>query len=490
MTEYKSAEKLLSPFNISLTQQQSELEIQSLALDSRKVLSQSLFFAYPGDASDGRQYIQAALDAGAVLVLCEADGSDAFIKGLDAEKIVLVDQVRNLVGQVANEFYDRPSKSLQVFGITGTNGKTTCCYLLAQALTKLGLKAAVIGTLGAGRIDDLQPLNNTTPDAITLHGLLAKFVENDITHVCMEVSSHAIDQARIAGINFFYLGFTNLSHDHLDYHGDMATYAAVKQRLFTEFASELVITNADDELGRQLIEAANAEFVASYGSSEADVVVEESRAGLTGIELEIDANGLELDLSTPLVGLVNVPNVALVVASLLALSVSVDDIVEIVAQLSPAPGRMELLKNEQSPAVVIDYAHTPDALEKALNSVAAHCEGQLWCVFGCGGDRDASKRAAMGEIASKLADKVIITNDNPRTESAQKIADEILSGITQASNIILDRAEAISKAIKTAASNDWILLAGKGHESYQELNGKRLHFSDREQVLKAIEVAA
>lgn len=493
MTEFKTAEQLLSPFGFELTPAQAATDIQSLTLDSREVAAGSLFFAYPGAATDGRNYMQAALQAGVALVICEAQDSDTFIQSIELseakQKIVLANGVRDLVGKVANEFYGRPSESLQVFGITGTNGKTTCCYLLAQALKQLGLKTAVIGTLGAGQIDDLQNTANTTPDAITLHRLLAGFVKNEVTQVCMEVSSHAIDQSRISGIQFFYLGFTNLSHDHLDYHGDMASYAAVKRALFTDFASELVVTNADDDLGEQIIEAANAEFVASYGSDNADVVVEESRATLSGIELEIDANGLELNLATPLVGLVNVPNIALVVTTLLALSVSVEEITEIVAQLKPAPGRMELLKNQRSPAVVIDYAHTPDALEQALRSIDAHCNGELWCVFGCGGDRDTVKRAVMGEVANKWADKVIVTNDNPRSESPQQIADQILIGAPRA-KVVLDRAAAIAEAVQNATNNDWVLIAGKGHENYQEIDGQCLEFSDREQVIKSLEVAA
>jgi len=456
--------------------------ISELTLDSRTVTAGRLFLAYPGVMHDGRDFIEAAQTAGASAIFYEAGNAlpnsvtiPAFaIQGLQAQ-----------VGELANVFFQAPSAQLQVFGVTGTNGKTTCCYLLTQALEALGMQAVMIGTIGIGRLDSLDKSSHTTPDPIQLHRLLAEFRDQGITQVCMEVSSHALDQGRVNGVQFFCTLFTNLSHDHLDYHGDMASYANCKRKLFTEFHSELVIANAGDSIGAGLIDIANADFIVSYGAG-GDVFADDIELTSDGMKFVVEGNGVEFELSTPLIGKVNIPNLELLVATLLALSVPIDDIGSIVAQIKPAPGRMELIQATDIAKVVIDYAHTPDALEKALLSVKEHCAGALWCVFGCGGDRDKEKRPLMGKIADRYADHIVITNDNPRSEAPSIIVEQIAEGISGVMEVVLDRAQAINQSIHRAGEDDWVLIAGKGHETTQTIAEQVLPFSDRQHALAAM----
>lgn len=463
-------------------------EISEMVIDSRKASKGVLFCAYKGVVADGRDYLLQAQEQGASAILYDAN--DFELPSNIAIPVIAVAGLQAKVGRLAHEFFGRACDEMQVFGVTGTNGKTTCCYLLTQALTHLGMQAAMIGTVGVGKLDSLQSADHTTPDPIALHKTLASFKAQGITQVCMEVSSHALDQGRVNGVQFFCTLFTNLSHDHLDYHGDMATYSAAKQRLFTEFSSELVITNASDSLGSSLIDVANAEFIVSYGQG-GDVYADEVELGADGIQFVFEGNGVDFAANTPLIGAVNIPNIEMLVATLLALSVSVEDIQSILASLVAAPGRMELYRAHaaDSVSVVVDYAHTPDALEKALLSVKEHCKGQLWCVFGCGGERDQDKRPVMGAAADAHADKVIVTNDNPRSEDAESIAKHIVNGISGDHQVILDRTEAIAASIERAGSNDWILIAGKGHEATQQIGDQLLAFSDREQVQSALGLA-
>lgn len=469
------------------TSSEIDLEISSLSTDSRKVRSGGLFIAYPGDANDGREYLDQAQASGAIAILYEAD--DFKLPKSVSIPAFPVHGLQAMVGYIAHEFYAQPSSELQVFGVTGTNGKTTCCYLLTQALTQLGMQAAMIGTIGTGLLDKLNSSANTTPDPIAVHRMLADFRDQGITQVCMEVSSHGLQQGRVNGVQFFCTMFTNLSHDHLDYHGDMASYAAVKRKLFTDFHSELVVSNAADPVGAGLVDIADAEFIVTYGAG-GDVYADEIELAQDGISMLIEGNGVEFNLSTPLVGKVNIPNIELLVALLLALSTSVDDIQGILGQLQPAPGRMELFTAIAKPQVIIDYAHTPDALEKALLSIKEHCEGELWCVFGCGGDRDQHKRPVMGAAAEKHADHLIVTNDNPRSELGEEIAAEILVGVKGEAYVVLDRRAAIEHAVKHAKPLDWVLIAGKGHETTQQIGAEYFPFSDRERVSEALGIAA
>jgi len=481
----------------------SDILIESLTIDSREVKPGALFFAYPGGTADGRDYIAAAQQAGAAAIIYEATldrasdsdvlGDQGVIKYPLPTSVSIpafpVDQVQDIVGHVAHEFFDRATTKLQVFGVTGTNGKTTCCYLLLQALTQMGMRAAMIGTIGNGALDTMSDASHTTPDPIFLHRLMAEFQAQGVTQVCMEVSSHALDQGRVNGINFFCTLFTNLSHDHLDYHGSMSAYAASKQRLFTEFRSELLITNADDELGVTLLDRADAEFIVSFGQA-GDVSADDIELHENGMSMLIEGNGVEFAIKTPLVGKVNIPNVTMLVATLLSLSSPIEEIQRVLATLKPAPGRMELYTAGGQPKVIIDYAHTPDALEKALLSIKEHCRGELWCVFGCGGDRDKAKRPIMGSAAEQFSDHIIVTNDNPRSEKPQLIANDVLSGIASEAIVVLDRADAIRSAIRQAKQADWVLIAGKGHESTQEVSGVKRPFSDRQEVMQALGLGA
>ena len=474
--------ELLTLFSLDLSEQNATIDIASLAIDSREVTLGSLFFAYPGAKSDGRDYMLSAQEAGASAIVYEA--------GIELPKEVTipafaVSGLQQTVGYIADKFYKQPSLELQVFGVTGTNGKTTNCYLLTQALELLGMDAVMIGTIGVGRLSALASSGHTTPDPISVQRLLASFRDQGVTQVCMEVSSHALDQGRVNGVQFFSTLFTNLTHDHLDYHKDMSQYAAAKRLLFTKFHSELVITNADDEMGAGLVDVANAEFIVSYGQG-GDVYADEVDLTNSGMHLFIEGNGIDFELSTPLIGRINVANIEMLVATLLALSTPVEEIQNILAQLKPAPGRMELFTAPNKPQVVVDYAHTPDALEKALLSIKAHCDGQLWCVFGCGGDRDKDKRPLMGRVAGDSADRILITNDNPRSESPEQIVKEIVAGIEKEVQVELDRKQAILLSIKNASSKDWVLVAGKGHETSQQIGDQILPFCDRELVAQVV----
>jgi UDP-N-acetylmuramoyl-L-alanyl-D-glutamate--2,6-diaminopimelate ligase len=484
MTYSMPLNELLQSFSIASA---DETQITSLCIDSRKVTEGAVFLAYPGSVVDGRDFIQAAADLGASAIVYEASGFE-LAAPLEIPSFP-VHGLQAMVGFAASCFYREPSSELQVFGVTGTNGKTTCCYLLTQAFTSMGMQAAMIGTIGVGKLDALREADQTTPDPISIHRQLADFRDQAITQVCMEVSSHALDQGRVNGVQFFCSLFTNLSHDHLDYHGDMKAYATAKRRLFTDFSSELLITNASDVMGASLIDVAQADFSVSYGGG-GDVYADEVILGEDGIKLVIEGNGVEFQVVTSLVGKVNIPNLEMLIATLLSLSTSIEDIQAIVAELKPAPGRMELFAVNSLPQVVVDYAHTPDALEKALLSIKEHCKGELWCVFGCGGDRDSAKRPVMGAAAERHADRLVVTNDNPRSELGSSIAEQIIQGINGEAVIVLDRREAITQTIAQAKSDDWVLVAGKGHEATQQIGAEYFPFSDREVVSMALGVAA
>ncbi len=477
MSYSKSLQSLLELVGVSTT---ADIEVADLCLDSRTVTPGSLFLAYPGVANDGRDFIRAAIENGAVAIVYESLGYED-LTGLAIPAFGVVGLQRK-VGILASAFFDHPSDALQVFGVTGTNGKTTCAYLLAQAFERLGMRSAFIGTIGIGPVSAIESATHTTPDPISLQRCLAQMVAQGITQVCMEVSSHALHQSRVAGLEFYCVLFTNLTQDHLDYHSSMEDYGAAKAKLFTDYASALAVVNADDAFGQSLLERSVAEFVVSYGERAGDVTLEDLTLTTRGIEFSVVGDGVDFAVVSPLVGQVNVPNLLLVCATLLALSTPIEEIQAVLSQLRAAPGRMELFTGPGLPHLVVDYAHTPDALTKALASVSRHCEGDLWCVFGCGGDRDQAKRPLMGQAAEAAADHIIITNDNPRSEAPQAIADDILAGLTNADAVTveLDRAAAIEHAVLQAKPNDWILIAGKGHETTQTIGKQLLDFSDRQ----------
>lgn len=465
------------------------IEIHGLSVDSRLVKEGDLFFAYPGSGADGRDHIDEALSKGASAVLFESEASD--ICDLDHGVLIPVDGLREKVGVVADRFYGYPSRELFVVGVTGTNGKTSCTHLLAQSLEAEGVHTALIGTLGCGFLDDLQKSPLTTPDPVTLHRVLRDLLDRGASHVCMEVSSHALVQGRVSGVAFDAALFTNLTHDHLDYHDGLEDYAAAKEILFRFPSLSFAVINSDDVFGRELTGRVSVP-VQGYGISNGDVTAESVIADVSGLRLVIRSSQGRFHAHARLVGRINVHNVLAVAALLLAKGGTISSVAQAINELIPVPGRMELFPGTQTglPSVVVDYAHTPDALERALSSVREHCDGRVWCVFGCGGDRDRAKRPLMGSIAERLADEIIVTDDNPRHEIPDAITDAIVTGMNSSPTVINDRVEAIRRAIGSAGDGDWILIAGKGHENTQQIGDEFFPMDDRSIVSNCLEVAA
>lgn len=463
------------------------VHVSSMTADSRKVQAGSLFLAYPGEKHDGRTFIAQALAQGASAVVWESEGFDW---NDDWQAINQpVRHLREQCGLIADSFYDHPSEKLWMIGVTGTNGKTSCSHWLAQTLSLLGRKTALIGTLGNGFPGALSYAINTTPDPILLHGMLADYWQQGAKAIAMEVSSHGLEQGRVSGVHFDVAVLTNLSRDHLDYHGDMAAYAAAKKKLFDWEGLACSVLNVDDAFGLQVAKEliGTNKPVLTYGFSE--------HAMVRGSGLTFTSQGLSMQVATPygstgisaaLVGRFNAYNLLAVLATLLSSSVSLEEAAAVIAQIKPVAGRMQQLGGGKQPLVVIDYAHTPDALEKVLSALREQSTGKLLCVFGCGGNRDQGKRPLMGEMASKLADKVIVTSDNPRDEAAEAIVKAIEIGLGGEYEIVLDRAMAISTAIRQAEAGDIVLVAGKGHEDYQEIAGVKYPFSDEAVVNRVL----
>ena len=480
-------------------------KIGGLSADSRALRAGDAFVAYPGANADGRRYIADAVAGGAAAVLWEREG----FSWDDAWRVpnVAVDGLRAMAGEIAHEVYGRPSEKLWLAGVTGTNGKTSCSHWIAQALSALGRKTAVIGTLGSGfpaapgskPEAELAPSVNTTPDAIELHRRLAEFLKEGAQGVAMEVSSIGLDQGRVKGLRFDVALFTNFSRDHLDYHGDMERYAAVKAQLFETPGLSGAVLNMDDVLGVRIAQKLVGGKVACAGySTHAGVA---SAAGLEFFleteNIRLTQQGLTFDLvsswgraevHSTLLGRFNVANLLGVLGVLLGAGVALEPAVAALTALTPPPGRMQRLGGEGKPLAVVDYAHSPDALEEVLMSLrplVGADGGRLICVFGCGGDRDRGKRPLMGAIAARNADQVLLTSDNPRSEDPLEIITDILEGVLgedqrpgQAPLVIADRREAIAATIASAAAGDVVLIAGKGHEDYQESAGQRVPFSD------------
>ena len=531
--------------------------IKRLATDSRAVQHGDTFVAYPGDKTDGRQFIAQAIAQGANAVIWEAQH---FVWNDDWQVPNLaVSDLRHKAGWLAEAVYGAPSEKLWMVGITGTNGKTSTCHWIAQALKDAGKECAVIGTLGNGFAGALQPSANTTPDAIRLHSLLADYLHDGAQAVAMEVSSHALAQGRVNGVNFDVALLTNLSRDHLDYHGDMESYAGSKRKLFDWDSLKYAVLNLDDAFGAGLAEQLQdstfpspqssggttsqstkpasgqvAGYPASGRGGEREVghagilsqdknsqkqhsIPEVIGYGMTdnalhlaerlGLRMvygnlaEMSGQGLRLDahtswgaaqINSALVGRFNAENLLGVLAVLLVSGIDLANAVKLLDKVKAVAGRMQRLGGAQQPTVVVDYAHTPDALEKvllALREVGAPMGGKLICVFGCGGDRDSGKRAMMGRVAESFSDHCIITSDNPRSEDPQHIIAEVASGMTAKNHeIIVNRAVAIERAIGLAQQHDTVLVAGKGHEDYQEVNGVKYPFSDADVAQQALQI--
>jgi UDP-N-acetylmuramoyl-L-alanyl-D-glutamate--2,6-diaminopimelate ligase len=480
----------------------NEARVSDLTLDSRQVREGSLFFALPGQNAHGLKFAADAAARGASVVLWEPHG-DVMQPALPPSVFAAaIPNLKNLVGRIADRFFNWPSSHLRITGITGTNGKTTCAYLLAQCLERLGNAAAYMGTIGWGRPATLAEPTHTTPDAVTVHRTLAQLRASGVREVAMEVSSHALDQGRTDGVRFQVAAFTNLTRDHLDYHGTMQKYAAAKAKLFQVADLKHIVLNVGDEFGRTLARdySGSASLIAVWvGAGESGWLADRAlhatqvRLDPRGISIELDGSFGKLNVKTQLMGRFNAENSLIVIACLLSLGVSLSDAANALAECKPAPGRMEVVKADarNKPTVVVDYAHTPDALSKALNAAREHCEGALWCVFGCGGDRDSGKRPVMGAIADELADQIIVTDDNPRSEDPQVITAGIVNGIkSHAVRVIHDRGEAIATALKEAQAADVVLIAGKGHEDYQIYGETRRSFSDRSEALRYLGAAA
>lgn len=475
---------LLQPFSSELFDI-PDITLTGIQNDSRHVMPGDLFIAYPGVTADGRDYIEQAIQAGAAAVLYEPHGFTLNMERFYHIPFVPLERLSQRLAVLANQFYDTPSRKLSIIGVTGTNGKTTVAYQLAQAYQLLGKKAAYIGTIGQGEVQQLLPLPNTTPDALCLQKLLHSYVVAGIEYVCMEVSSHALSLGRVDGIQFSQAIYTNLSHDHLDFHQTMDAYAAAKASLFSKLSLQHVVINTDDaysQLMQANVPSSSQQWL--YGlESSSNIRALRWSSSMSGSQVDITSPWGDRQIQLKSLGKFNIYNSLAVFASLMASAVgSLDDIVEVMGQLNPSPGRMEIVA--QKPCVVVDYAHSPDALENVLSTLVSLKPEKLWVIFGCGGDRDKTKRPIMGKVAYRYADVVILTNDNPRSEDPLKIMEEIRFGITDDSDVVTipDREKAIHYALKHAQQNDMVLIAGKGHEDYQIIGSERTLFSDQQVV--------
>ena len=457
-----------------------------LCADSRRIRPGDVFVAMPGKRSDGGDYAADAVARGAVAVLHQGALSAL------AVPTVAVADIAGLAGEIAHLAFGRPSEKLSLAGVTGTNGKTSVSLWIAQTMSAFGHKCAFVGTLGTGFPGQLDPGVNTTPDAVSLQATLAHFVDEKAVACAMEVSSIGIEEGRVNGVHFDVAVFTNLTQDHLDYHGSMSAYGAAKRRLFSWPGLRAAVINLDDAFGADLARSLSGQVkVIGYtlnGQSGGDLTLaaRDLIMGDKGLAFKVDGT----DLVAPVVGRFNASNLLAVIGTLLTADKSLAEIAAVLCHIVPPPGRMQTLGGGDQPLVVIDYAHTPDALEKALGALRETVKargGKLICVFGCGGDRDRGKRPQMGAVAERLAERVIVSSDNPRHEDPPAIIADILAGMNLKPQVEADRATAISMALGSADQRDVVLLAGKGHETYQEVAGERLPFSDLEQARAALE---
>ncbi|CAG4917460.1 UDP-N-acetylmuramoyl-L-alanyl-D-glutamate--2,6-diaminopimelate ligase [Paraburkholderia gardini] len=480
-----------------------------LHADTRSIAAGDVFLAYAVDGADNRPFIDNAIERGATAVLVQPEN---FTGAIDPVSALAVPALNDLAGPIASAWYSDPSDAMLVFGVTGTNGKTSCSQWISSALTAAGTRCAIIGTLGSGMPGQLVHTGFTTPDAPQLQRSLARLRDAGAQAVAMEVSSHALHQGRVNGTSFDIAVFTNLTQDHLDYHGTFAAYEAAKARLFAWPGLRAAVINRDDEAGRRLLAGAHGKVrTIAYGiegaqdnasetaQSDAWLVASKVRATATGTAFHLTTSGWgDADVEVATLGAFNVSNLLGVLGALLAADVPFEAALVDLEKLEPVNGRMQRLggrlQNDE-PLVVIDYAHTPDALEKtlaALRPIAVARGGELVCMFGCGGDRDATKRPLMGAIAESFADALIVTSDNPRSEDPASIIDQIVAGMKDATKArrIDDRASAILHAIRHAAREDVIVLAGKGHEATQEIMGRKRAFSDQDHARLALAARA
>ncbi|MFI3246956.1 MAG: UDP-N-acetylmuramoyl-L-alanyl-D-glutamate--2,6-diaminopimelate ligase [Ferrimonas sp.] len=480
--------ELLTPWLTTPLAPQWNIEFNDLVLDSRQVSTGDLFVALIGHQQDGRAFIDAAIAQGAVAVITEHDHL-AVLSVHGAVPVIGLPQLSTALSQLGLTAYPA-ARQARLIGVTGTNGKTTVTQLCAQLLTELGQVAGVMGTVGNGVWGQLQPSVNTTSDALTVAKQLNAQVQAGADVVALEISSHGLTQGRVAALPIEVAVFTNLSRDHLDYHGDMASYAAAKRRLFSQPDLQTAVLNGDDEYGQRWLLELQAQGLDTICYTIDGAAGAEGTRWLRasqvhyhgqGICAEIDGSFGQGQLQLPLLGAFNLANTLAAMAALLAQGHNLSALLQAVTKLRPADGRMETFGQAHGPMLVVDYAHTPDALQQALQALRLHCHGRLWCVFGCGGDRDRGKRPLMAAAAEQGADHLVITADNPRSETFEAIVADMQTGLTQAPYLIeADRPSAVRQAYALADAADVILLAGKGHEDYQLIAGQVLPYSERQ----------
>ncbi|VFP86247.1 UDP-N-acetylmuramoyl-L-alanyl-D-glutamate--2,6-diaminopimelate ligase [Candidatus Erwinia haradaeae] len=467
--------------------------LRGITLDSRKVMSGDLFVAINGHKIDGRNFIAQAISKGAVAVVAEAKGytQHGEIQYFCNIPVTYIENLTQSLSKIAGFFYQNPGLQLKLIGVTGTNGKTTVTHLLAQWVQLLGSVSAIMGTLGNGLYGCLALTDNTTDSAIDIQNTLFTLVKKGVSLVGMEVSSHALAQGRVAALPFSAAVFTNLSRDHLDYHRNMNHYENSKWQLFCKYQIKKIIINGDDEVGRKwLKKLPNAVYVSMdhtnhYNRQQQWLIAKKVSYSNNGTSIGFASSWGSGYIETHLIGSFNVSNLLLCLATLLSLQYPLEVLTRTATQLKPVTGRMEMFRVTHKPEVVIDYAHTPCALEQALIETRRYCKGKLWCIFGCGGDRDSGKRPMMGKLAERLSDFLIVTNDNPRSEDPVAIIRDILSGLVypQTAYVIINRVQAITYAIKQAKINDVVLIAGKGSENYQIFEKDNINYSDKNIVL-------
>lgn len=467
-----------------------DVTIHGLTTDSREVRPGDAFVALAGQRTPADHYLEAAIKAGASVVLLEAVESGECEERMGA-LLVPVKGLKERLGLIADRFYEHPSQRLRVIGVTGTNGKTSVSHYIAQLLNETGSPCGLMGTLGYGMPGRLAPATHTTPDVVRVNRGFAHILAQGGRSVAMEVSSHALEQGRIDGVTIAGAVFTNLTRDHLDYHGSMEAYGNAKARLFTREGLHFAVINIDDPFGRQLysqLEGQCDRVRYSLHEAQTELWLVELEPQTDGFTARLDGLWGELTVSAPLLGTFNVSNLMASMSAVLSLGVPVERVVRAAGSLTPPPGRLESYLGAGGVQVVVDYAHTPDALSNALGALRPHTRGELVCVFGCGGDRDSGKRPEMAAEAERGADRVIVTDDNPRSEHPGAIARDIMAGFRDPScvRLIHDRAEAIATAVRDAREGDVVLVAGKGHEAWQETAGQRVPFSDAEHVRAAL----
>jgi UDP-N-acetylmuramoyl-L-alanyl-D-glutamate--2,6-diaminopimelate ligase len=468
-----------------------DVHVSGVQMDSRRVVAGDLFLACKGHGQHGLSYLDQALNNGASAVVWEptAEWSRPAIKIPN----VAVDRLTHRAGEIAARFFGEPTRQIMTTGITGTDGKTSTAWLLTQAFEQLGRPCAYLGTLGYGRIGQLQAATHTTPDPVSLQQNFARLRDEGVTAAAMEVSSHALDQDRVAGVHFCSVILTNITRDHLDYHGTVENYAAAKRKLFEGKGVQTLIFNRDDSYGSRW--AADFPKATVYGLEGVKpkathyVLGRNLQLLSTGIRFEIDSSWGGGVLESRLLGRFNAYNLLAALAAILHSDVSLERALTALGDVSTVPGRIEAFRGDKAaPLVVVDYAHTPQALEQILKAVRAHTTGKLWCVFGCGGDRDRGKRPLMGAAAARFADVMVITDDNPRSEKPETIVAEIKAGLPSGcvARVVHDRAEAIASTVRLAGANDAVVVAGKGHEETQTYGAQVRRFSDREFVAKLV----